>query len=343
MKFYETHFEEYIRSADLHNLHPKLEKNIYAKFPNNIHDLKNVIMYGPSGSVKYTQMLKCIKKYSPSDLKYEKRFTITFNKQEYYFKISDIHYEVDMGVLGCNSKLLWHDIYQQIIDVISTKQEKTGIIVCKNFHDTHSELLDNFYNYMQTNVMEPIKLVFFLLAEHVSFIPDNVIKCCQIVHVARPSATLYKKCFPHMKRTIKLTEITNMKMLNDPVCPLNYSDTTFDNLYNYITGDISGFKFNILRELLYDILIYDISIHDIVWNIMSSLIRDKHVKSEDVTEVILNTHTFFKYYNNNYRPIYHMESYIIFLVKKIHNCDVKKRSVNYLDTCTTTIPIPAPA
>ena len=129
MKFHETHFEEYINAF---NLHPKLEK-IFNEFPEKLHDLKNLIFYGPSGVGKYTQMLKAIKKYSPSELKYEKKISVTYNKQQYFFKISDIHYEIDMSLLGCSSKLLWHEIYQQIIDIINAKTEKSGIIVCKYF------------------------------------------------------------------------------------------------------------------------------------------------------------------------------------------------------------------
>ena len=130
MKFYETHFEEYIIENNRENLHPKLNK-LYEKFPNRFEELKNIIFFGPNGTGKYTQMLKAIKKYSPTELKYEKKISLTYNKQQYFFKISDIHYEVDMSLLGCNSKLLWHEIYQQIIDIISAKTEKTGIIVCK--------------------------------------------------------------------------------------------------------------------------------------------------------------------------------------------------------------------
>jgi len=115
MKYHETHFEEYINEKTRVNLHPKLEK-IYSIFPNSLLDLKNIIFYGPSGTGKYTQMLSSIKKYSNTDLKYERKISVTFNKQQYFFKVSDIHYEVDMSLLGCNSKLLWHEIYQQIID-----------------------------------------------------------------------------------------------------------------------------------------------------------------------------------------------------------------------------------
>ena len=101
MKFYETHFEEYINAIQKQNLHPKLEK-IYKKFPETLNELKNLIIYGPSGVGKYTQMLYLIKKYSPTELKYEKKISVNYNKQSYFFKISDIHYEIDMSLLGCN-------------------------------------------------------------------------------------------------------------------------------------------------------------------------------------------------------------------------------------------------
>ena len=59
MKFYESHFEDYLQNT---NLHPKL-KNIYDKFPQDINKLKNLIFYGPPGIGKYTQVLTAIKKY----------------------------------------------------------------------------------------------------------------------------------------------------------------------------------------------------------------------------------------------------------------------------------------
>ena len=75
---------------------------------------------------------------------------LSHNKCIYYLKISDIHYEIDMSLLGCNSKLLWHEIYNQIIDIITAKPNKQGIILCKYFHEIHNELLEIFYSYMQT-------------------------------------------------------------------------------------------------------------------------------------------------------------------------------------------------
>ena len=83
---------------------------------------------------KYSNVLYYLSKFSPSKLRYDKKITIPIPKQDPYFiRISDIHYEIDMEQLGCNAKLLWHEIYTHIVDII--EQYKTHqVIVCKNFH-----------------------------------------------------------------------------------------------------------------------------------------------------------------------------------------------------------------
>ena len=161
MKSYDTHFEQYIEKNKISNLHPKID-TIYKKFPTNIQNLRNIIFYGPKGVGKYTQMLSSIKQYSPSELKYEKKISITYNKSVYYFKISDIHFEIDMLLLGCQSKMLWNEVYYQILDIVSAKSDKVGIVVCKYFHEIHSELLETFYSYMQTLNQQTIQLKFIL-------------------------------------------------------------------------------------------------------------------------------------------------------------------------------------
>ena len=324
MKINETqqqiHFEEYLQANQESNLHPKMDK-IIKKFPNKLQDLKNLIFYGPSGIGKYTQMLRSIKKYSPSELKYEKKLCITFNKVPYYFKISDIHYEVDMSLIGCNSKLLWHDIYLQLIDVISTKADKSGIIVCKFFHEIHSELLDNFYSYMQQNTssMAHVNLKFILLMEEISFLPDNILNCCEIIHISRPTKTLYNKCIQEkLPPTVKLENICNIKNLNcisdELMKPYKFiCDKIIDSMIH--VEDIKFLKF---RDMVYDIFIYNLNITDCIWYILSTFIQLKRISNEDLPKVLIKTYTFFQYYNNNYRPIYHIEHYLFYLTTIIH-------------------------
>jgi hypothetical protein len=319
MKFYETHFEEYITENNRVNLHPKLDK-IYEKFPQFLDQLKNLVFFGPKGTGKYTQMLKSIKKYSPSELKYEKKISLTYNKQQYFFKISDIHYEIDMSLLGCNSKLLWHEVYQQIIDIISAKTDKYGIVVCKYFHDIHSELLENFYSYMQQNNSNSIDLKFIIITEEISFIPDNILNCCEIINVSRPTKTSYIKCVKtKLPAKLKPENITNIKILHiyNEDLMIQYKIICNKIIHNLI--NINDLQFLKFRDILYDIFIYNLDITDCIWYILSSLIEQKFIKREHLSKIMIKTYTFFQYYNNNYRPIYHVENYLLYLVKLIHN------------------------
>ena len=318
MKFHETHFEEYITANQKDDLHPKLDK-IFSKFPKKINELRNLIFYGPTGVGKYTQMLKSIKRYSPTELKYEKKISVSFNKQQYFFKISDIHYEIDMSLLGCNSKLLWHDIFLQIVDIISAKTEKSGIILCKYFHEIHSELLENFYSYMQKNATSSIDLKFILITEEISFIPDNILNCCEVINVARPTKANYSKCIKNkLPPSLKLENITNIKNLHSSIDQLMVPykiicDKIIDSMIK-----IDELKFLKFRDLLYDIFIYNLDITDCIWYIINELSERKSIKNANMSELLIKTYTFFQYYNNNYRPIYHLENYLFYIISLIH-------------------------
>jgi hypothetical protein len=317
MKYYESHFEEYIIENNRENLHPKLEK-LYSKFPKEFNKLRNLIFFGPNGVGKYTQMLKSIKKYSPSELKYEKKISVTYNKQPYYFKISDIHYEIDMSLLGCNSKLLWHEIYLQIIDIISAKNEKSGIIVCKYFNDIHNELLENFYSYMQKNHSSCVDLKYILITNELSFIPDNILNCCQVINVARPTKTNYMKCVKKFSNKIQLENITNIKNLHfyNEELMLQYKIICNKIIHNL--NSIEDIQFLKFRDILYDLFIYNLDISNCIWYIITSLVNQNKINKENLSPILIKTYCFFQYYNNNYRPIYHMENYLLSLAKLIH-------------------------
>ncbi len=318
MKYYDTHFEDYINSNSKSNLHPKLNI-LYQQFPEKIENLKNIIFYGPKGVGKYTQMLSSIKKYSPTNLKYEKKISINYNKNTYYFKISDIHFEIDMSLLGCNSRMLWNEIYNRIVDITLAKSNYNCIIVCKYFHEIHSELLEIFYSYMQSLNNELINLKFIIITEQISFIPDNIINCCQLISVPRPTKTMYNKCLNNkIKKDIALEEISNIKNVESNITQLNDDMKLICNKIINEIINIDDMKFVNLRDMLYEIFIYNLDVSECLWYIINYLINNKKIKDEDISYIFLKTYNFFLYYNNNYRPIYHLESFIFTLTKKVH-------------------------
>ena len=321
MKYHETHFEEYLSESERENLHPKLEKT-FKQFPEHVQHLKNIIFFGPAGVGKYTQMLKSIKKYSPSELKYEKKLCVSSNKDQHILKMSDIHFEIDMSLLGCNPKILWHDIYLQIIEIVSSKVEKHGIIVCNFFHEIHNELLDIFYSYMQKNMETFVDLKFILITEEISFIPDSILNCCFIINVPRPSKSNYIRCTNQkISNKTQVEHISNIKLLhlsiNNEELMINHK-IICDNIINHIihVNDIRFLKF---RDILYDIFIYGLDVSKCIWYILSSLSREKLLKHSHISSVLIKTYCFFQYYNNNYRPIYHLENYLFHIMQIVYS------------------------
>ena len=237
-----------------------------------------------------------------------------------------------MSLLGCNSKLLWNEIYNQIVDIISAKTEKIGIILCKYFHEIHSELLEIFYSYMQQVYNSGINIKFIILTQDLSFIPDNILNCCQHIKIPRPSRCTYNKCLK-LKLSTKedISLITNIKDLKHDDLPYYSHDKKCKNKYNIIETykilcdniidkiiNFSEIKYLNLRDILYDICIFDLSITNCIWYILISLINQKKLNSKKLNAILTETIMFFKLYNNNYRPIYHLEKYILYIIVTIH-------------------------
>jgi len=363
MKYYETHYEEYLNSLENYNLHEELS-NI--KTPVKKTDFGNLIIYGPPGIGKYTQMLSIIKKYSPSDLKYDKKMILQTEKQTYVYRISDIHYEIDMSLLGCNSKIIWHDVFLQIVDIVSVKTDKVGIIVCKNFQSIHTELLDIFYSYMQqyNHPQLNLQIKFILLTESISFIPNSVINNCYIINVKRPKKEEYilinqesnsirqppimdnkiiqkfqnKISNPKVKpqgvqfQNIKNFLIDNMDMsglLNSKELKSfsTFNSNTeipkdnFNTICNSIIETINnpnGLVITDFRDVIYDILIYNLDAMECIWYVLYHYVESDKIGSNNLSEILEKTFSFSKYYNNNYRPIYHLESMFFYIINKIY-------------------------
>jgi len=298
MKIHETTFEEYVLDVRQSNRH---STNACTGFPDT-----NRIFYGPNGSGKYSQALYSIQSCSPSKLKYEKRMTLQTEKGDYTFRFSDIHYEIDMSLLGCNSKVIWDTFFQQVIEIISVQPEKRGIIVCTNFHHIHTELLETFSSYYKQFYRRndllfnrnDICLRYIILTEHLSFIPSLILNSSTVVPIPLPrnsrmGLTLNKQpvvsdCF----HQVCLPILEAVRNARNGTAPLDL------------------FRF---RDLLYDINIYQMDVLDCLWFVLFSLVESGEIKQEAVSRHYAEIVPFLKYYNNNYRTIYHFESIFLHL------------------------------
>lgn len=224
-----------------------------------------------------------------------------------------------MSLLGCNAKTLWHSIYTQILDVLYSRPQKHGIVLCKYFHSIHSELLECFYGYMQTDISSSARLHFVFVTEHVSFLPNIIIDRCFCIPVSRPTRPAYNRILPNkLEKTQKLDEITNIK---DVSVKLRHATEAFDAICNRLVEQLTNIDelgFGKLRDTLYDLFIYNFDVQCCILRTVRQLIEKSHIPHDQMGQVFTELYAFLKYYNNNYRPIYHLERMCTYLITVIH-------------------------
>ena len=303
-------FECYVQTARNNSLHPGLAR-VYTSLPDSLKDAVHLLIHGPSGVGKYTQGLLSLEKYSPSGLRYDKIMKAGDDKHPYVMRISDVHFEVDMETLGCHSRTLWSAIHSHVVDSVCTRSPPVGFIMCKNFHKTHKELLEVFYYYMSHKSTR-----FILLSEHIGFLPRKIVDRCLRIPVPRPAlARLRVAGLPdepvHNLKSVSEAQ-QQVEKREVPLCESVLQMIVADETPDYVA----------LRTLFYELLIRQHSIADCVWWLSRQLCDDGHCPPEKYIGLFTRLCLFFHLYNNNYRPIYHLERLAFSLRELIRDPEV---------------------
>ena len=139
-----------------------------------------------------------------------------------------------------------------------------------------------------------------------------------------------KKRITNQLSDIGTENILNMKEINQFDLFQTYErnqpipEDIFDIVCNQLISDICTIeksKFIELREGLYNILTYNLDVPECIWYIITHFINTGDLTDKALSQTLERMYTFLKYYNNNYRPIYHLESIVFYIITKIYKLD----------------------
>ena len=113
----------------------------------------------------------------------------------------------------------------------------------------------------------------------------------------------------------ELYMFNRIKTIDDLPCDIDYTicDKILYFMYNPDKVKLSEF-----RNLIYDLLVYNVNIPECIYYIITESIRTQELNQNTTNEILKYSYTFLKYYNNNYRSIYHLESMVFFIMNKMH-------------------------
>jgi hypothetical protein len=203
------------------------------------------------------------------------------------------------------------DSISSLLDIVSVKTDKIGIIVCKNFHKINSELLDIFYSYIQhfNTKITTIQIKFILLTEHISFIPSNILNVFKIIGIKRPVKDAYYKIAQskpnenannetkqneisqiidkvELENIINLKEIYSFSLVKKVEgLPEDIFNTVCDQIIKEIEN-YNELNYLKLRDVLYDILVYNLDATECLWYILSYFIELGILEKSKVSDII---------------------------------------------------------
>jgi hypothetical protein len=127
-----------------------------------------------------------------------------------------------------------------------------------------------------------------------------------------------------------MKDVLNIKELNS----FSKLDNVPDDIFNVICDVVieqmlapEKLVHATFRDALYDILIYNLDVVECMWYILSYFVENNHLRGQDISDVLTRMYNFLKYFNNNYRPIYHLESIAHYMIIKIFKYEELPRSM----------------
>ena len=146
----------------------------------------------------------------------------------------------------------------------------------------------------------------------------------KIINIKHPNTDIYYDYLklPENIDNTCLLNLKEVKMLNLIQEDQEIPNETFDVICGLLKNKMDNpNKLNLLefRELIYEILIYNLDFIEVLWDIISYYIQEQKLIGNALGTTLKNIYMQIKQYNNNYRPIYHLESILLNIINNIKN------------------------
>lgn len=239
---------------------------------------EHFILYGNNDMKSYHYMLENMKELSPSKLTFSRKTTIETTNQDIVLPMSDIHLEIDFQLLGVNEYSLFFEIYRHVSENIVLNKKKL-FVVCLHFDQIKKELMEVFYNFLNHN-----RIVFVFIVKNLCYIHPYI---------------------------LKKSGIKKYKNNDHSICSTMFH-SKIDAMVSHIIQE-NQWSFFQWREKLYELLILNYNIHDCFTYMIECLIKHNYLNYENMDAFFPKYADILEKYNNNYRTIYHLERFIVFI------------------------------
>ena len=164
------------------------------------------------------------------------------------------------------------------------------------------------------------KCVYIFVTEHVSFIPNNLIQSSHIINMRKIKNNIINETLKKTKNNFN--NVDNLVLYNYNKLKQNhnsfYIETNYvNNIIDYLEKNKDNFTYLELRDRIYKLLIFQCNIDECIWYLMTYYINK--YPTMKIENILIELYNFFMFFNNNYRPIYHLEKIILYIYENSLN------------------------
>ena len=266
----------------------KSKENINEQIIDDMNNGNNIILYGNNDYSNYCNAINYFRILSKKDLKYVRKIEVEYNSNIYFFNKTDVFVEVDFDLLGVNEYHIFMELYNTVRE--SYLQENIYIL-CNNFYKIRKEL----HNALYTILNGDSRISFIFLTSQIEFISSAISNQCKI----------YKNIYNN-----ELEKEDNYNLYK------SYNSFHYSHKEKLLSIIIGSVKVSLkdLRDIIYEILIYNFDVYLYLTDIIESLLNLKYINDNNVMNVLKKYTHFIEKYNNNYRAVFHLEYFIIYLM-----------------------------
>ena len=331
----------------------KFNKNIIKKIIKFAEKgkLPHLIFHGDYGSGKLAIILYFLKVLLKNNQVYNRNslpFTTSNGNNEWTINIikSPYYFELDAQDFGYNDKKILSSFISEICKNVNIITNKYNIIIIKNAENLSIDAQYTFRRIMEKN-FKSCRIIFS--THNTALMDDSIISRCIMFRIPSPkNKELYEylsnicdnESIPYNSPDLKEIVIRSKRNINTSLLLLQtsyenniYTKPTFNHeifLESIIEEiqDYKNYKPLVIRNKIYLMLLHSISVNDFMEKLIKNTFEKKKLDFNQKKKIIRSALFYNKTLNMGYRQIYHIESFVNFLVLILHGIDVKEKFDN---------------
>lgn len=245
----------------------------------------DAILYCQSASERDKCLESSLSRHSKSGLSYRRKLVYEGLKSSHIIGVSDTHYAIDLHTLSVEGINGWYAVIDLICDSVSASPGRSRLVVAYGTELASTQIIKCIANSVGPQLSRDVHLYYWIVTTSLSCLPSSLVEACYIKRLGcQEDSITWRKMTANKCASGIMTEIKKGQ-----------------------NASISN-----LRSLLYESVMLTLTIHEIVWPLLTMMVKEREKSGrkfplDSLQKLVVKLIGSCASYERGYRPIFHLE------------------------------------